>query len=118
MVPRDHVPAAVTELTGSTTDAAKEPLWPDLQGALMTRFEPEVRDLIELVPDRRVVFSYGYDDPAVLEVYQVFTDFVKKLEKAVGFGLELRDDPLLRPDEFKLVVKAAGRDVTSKYAVA
>jgi ribonuclease G len=46
------------------------------------------------------------------------SDFVKKLEKAVGFGLELRDDPLLRPDEFKLVVKAAGRDVTSKYAVA
>ena len=27
-------------------------------------------------------------------------------------------DPLLRPDDFKLVVKAAGRDVTSKYAVA
>jgi len=45
-------------------------------------------------------------------------DFLKKLEKAVSFGLELRDDPLLRPDEFKLVVKAAGRDVTSKYAVA
>jgi ribonuclease G len=45
-------------------------------------------------------------------------DFLKKLEKSVSFGLELRDDPLLRPDEFKLVVKAAGRDVTSKYAVA
>jgi len=46
------------------------------------------------------------------------SDFFRKLEKAVGFGLELRDDPLLKPDEFKLVVKAAGRDVTSKYAVA
>jgi hypothetical protein len=30
----------------------------------------------------------------------------------------MRDDPLLRPDEFKLVVKAAGRDVTQQYAVA
>src|SRR3954466_13228441 len=30
-------------------------------------------------------------------------DFVKKLEKTAGFGLDLRDDPLLRPDEFKLV---------------
>jgi hypothetical protein len=30
---------------------------------------------------------------------------------SVGFTLELRDDPLLKPDEFKLVVKAAGRDV-------
>ena len=28
------------------------------------------------------------------------------------------DDPLLRPDEFKLVVKGAGRDVTQQYAVA
>ena len=45
-------------------------------------------------------------------------DLVKKLEKAVGFGLEMRDDPLLKPDEFKLVVKSAGRDVTQQYAVA
>src|SRR4051812_7005912 len=45
-------------------------------------------------------------------------DLLKKLEKAVGFGLELRDDPLLKPDEFKLVVKSAGRDVTGQYAVA
>jgi ribonuclease G len=45
-------------------------------------------------------------------------DLVKKLEKAVGFSIELRDDPLLRPDEFKLVVKSAGRDVTQQYAVA
>jgi ribonuclease G len=45
-------------------------------------------------------------------------DLMKKLEKAVGFSLELRDDPLLKPDEFKLVVKSAGRDVTQQYAVA
>jgi ribonuclease G len=45
-------------------------------------------------------------------------DLLKKLEKAVGFTLELRDDPLLKPDEFKLVVKSAGRDVTQQYAVA
>ena len=43
---------------------------------------------------------------------------MQKLEKAVGFALELRDDPLLKPDEFKLVVKGAGRDVTQQYAVA
>jgi ribonuclease G len=45
-------------------------------------------------------------------------DLVGKLQKATGIGLEMRDDPLLRPDEFKLVVKAAGRDVTQQYAVA
>jgi ribonuclease G len=36
----------------------------------------------------------------------------------VGFSVERRDDPLLKPDEFKLVVKGAGRDITSQYAVA
>ena len=46
------------------------------------------------------------------------SDVMRKLEKAVGFPLEMRDDPLLRPDEFKLVVKSAGRDVTQQYAVA
>ncbi len=45
-------------------------------------------------------------------------DYVRKLEKAAGFSLEVRDDPLLRPDEFKLVVKGAGRDVTQQYSVA
>jgi ribonuclease G len=45
-------------------------------------------------------------------------DLLRKLEKSLGFGLELRDDPLLKPDEFKLVVKSAGRDVTQQYAVA
>jgi ribonuclease G len=46
------------------------------------------------------------------------SDLAKKLEKQVGFPLEMRDDPLLKPDEFKLVVKSAGRDVTQQYAVA
>lgn len=46
------------------------------------------------------------------------SDLMKKLEKGVGFGVEMRDDPLLRPDEFKLVVKGADRDVTQQYAVA
>ena len=45
-------------------------------------------------------------------------DLMKKLEKSVTFSVEMRDDPLLKPDEFKLVVKGAGRDITSQYAVA
>ena len=45
-------------------------------------------------------------------------DLAKQLEKAIGFPVELRDDPLLRPDEFKLVTKGQGRDVTQQYAVA
>jgi ribonuclease G len=68
----------------------------------------------------------GRKDPMVVRVHPDVAmyvlenekDLLKKLEKSVGFGLELRDDPLLKPDEFKLVVKSAGRDVTQQYAVA
>ena len=45
-------------------------------------------------------------------------EFASKLAKAAGFGVDMRDDPLLNPDEFKLLVKGAGRDVTQQYAVA
>ena len=45
-------------------------------------------------------------------------ELIQKLQKAASFSLELRDDPLLRPDEFKLVVKSQGRDVTQQYALA
>lgn len=74
---------------------------------------------------RRIVVE-GKRDPLVVKLHpdvamyvlEQERDFMKKLEKSAGFGLELRDDPLLRPDEFKLVVKSAGRDVTQQYAVA
>jgi ribonuclease G len=74
----------------------------------------------------RKVGIEGRKDPLVIRIHPDVAmyvlenekDLVKKLEKAVGFGLELRDDPLLKPDEFKLVVKSAGRDVTQQYAVA
>jgi ribonuclease G len=74
----------------------------------------------------RKVGLEGKKDPIVVRLHPDVAmyvlenekDLVKKLEKAVGFALELRDDPLLKPDEFKLVVKSAGRDVTQQYAVA
>ena len=74
----------------------------------------------------RKVGLEGRKDPMLIRIHPDVAmyvlenekDLVKKLEKAVGFTLELRDDPLLRPDEFKLVVKSAGRDVTQQYAVA
>lgn len=74
----------------------------------------------------RKVGLEGKKDPIVVRVHPDVAmyvlenekDLLKKLEKSVGFSLELRDDPLLKPDEFKLVVKSAGRDVTQQYAVA
>ncbi|HEV8149435.1 MAG TPA: ribonuclease E/G, partial [Gemmatimonadales bacterium] len=38
--------------------------------------------------------------------------------KATGVELEIRDDPMMHLDEFRLMSRPAGRDVTEQYAVA
>ena len=69
----------------------------------------------------------GKKDPLVVKLHPDVAMYVLRegegpaqeaREGASASALEMRDDPLLRPDEFKLVVKGAGRDVTQQYAVA
>ncbi|HTC24727.1 MAG TPA: Rne/Rng family ribonuclease [Gemmatimonadales bacterium] len=43
---------------------------------------------------------------------------LQQLQKTTGIDLELRDDPMMRLDEFRLMSRPAGRDVTEHYAVA
>ena len=45
-------------------------------------------------------------------------NFLRQLEKQTGLVLEVRDDPMMRLDEFRMMAKPAGRDVTEQYAVA
>jgi ribonuclease G len=45
-------------------------------------------------------------------------NFLKNLEKQTGIDLEVRDDPMMKLDEFKLMSQPAGRDVTEHYLVA
>ncbi|MFL5575212.1 MAG: ribonuclease E/G [Gemmatimonadaceae bacterium] len=83
---------------------------------VVRRMERSIKRMaVEGKRDNLVVKLHPDTAMYVLEQEQ---DLMRKLEKGVGFTLELRDDPLLRPDEFKLVVKGAGRDVTQQYAVA
>ncbi|HEU4648370.1 MAG TPA: Rne/Rng family ribonuclease [Gemmatimonadales bacterium] len=44
--------------------------------------------------------------------------FLQTLTRLTGIDLELRDDPMMRLDEFRLMSRPAGRDVTELYAVA
>ena len=82
----------------------------------MRRFERSVRRMA----------SDGKKDSLIVKVHPEVAlyvlehehDLIHKLEKSVGFSLDVRDDPLLKPDEFKLVVKGAERDVTQQYALA
>ena len=43
---------------------------------------------------------------------------LQSLTKTTGVDIELRDDPMMRLDEFRLMSRPAGRDVTDLYAVA
>src|SRR2546422_8275575 len=45
-------------------------------------------------------------------------NFLRQLEKQTGLELEVRDDPMMRLDEFRMMAKPAGGDVTEQYAVA
>jgi ribonuclease G len=83
---------------------------------IVRRIERAVRRMA--VEGKRDSLLVKLHPEVALHVLEEEKDFLKKLEKAAGFPLELRDDPMLRPDEFKLVVKGAGRDVTQQYAVA
>jgi len=43
---------------------------------------------------------------------------LQSLGKSTGLELEIRDDPMMHLDEFRLMSRPAGRDVTELYAVA
>ncbi|MBA3345915.1 MAG: Rne/Rng family ribonuclease [Gemmatimonadales bacterium] len=43
---------------------------------------------------------------------------LQTISKLTAIDLELRDDPMMRLDEFRLMSRPAGRDVTELYAVA
>ena len=45
-------------------------------------------------------------------------NFLRQLAKQTGLELEVRDDPMMRLDEFRMMAQPAGRDVTEQYAVA
>lgn len=83
---------------------------------VVRRSERAVRRLAS--EGRRDGIIVKFHPDTAMYVLEEEKELMKKLEKSVGFTVEMRDDPLLKPDEFKLVVKGAGRDITSQYAVA
>jgi ribonuclease G len=83
---------------------------------IVRRMERSVRRMV--VEGRRDNLLVKLHPDVAMYVLEQERELVQKLQKAASFSLELRDDPLLKPDEFKLVVKGQGRDVTQQYAVA
>jgi ribonuclease G len=83
---------------------------------IVRRVERSVKRMV--VEGRRDNLVVKLHPDVAMYVLEQERDLVKKLENLAPFGLEVRDDPLLKPDEFKLVVKGQGRDVTEQYALA
>jgi len=44
--------------------------------------------------------------------------FLRKMEKEAGIEVDIRDDPLMKVDEYRLLAAPAAQDVTTRYAVA
>ena len=53
-----------------------------------------------------------------LQIMESEPRFVRDLANRTRLQLDLRDDPLMRLDEFRLLSGRAGSDVTAKYQVA
>ncbi len=83
---------------------------------IVRRMERSVRRMV--VEGRRDNLLVKLHPDVAMYVLEQERELVQRLQKVAAFSLELRDDPLLKPDEFKLVVKGQGRDVTQQYAVA
>jgi ribonuclease G len=83
---------------------------------IIRRMERSVRRMV--VEGRKENLLVKLHPDVAMYVLEQERDLVAKLQKVATFSLELRDDPLLKPDEFKLVVKGQGRDVTQQYALA
>jgi len=83
---------------------------------IIRRVERSVRRMV--VEGRKDNLLVKLHPEVAMYVLEEEKELVQKLQKSAPFSLELRDDPLLKPDEFKLVVKSQGRDVTQQYALA
>ena len=53
-----------------------------------------------------------------LYLFEEEPKLIHSIGKATGLELEIRDDPMMRVDQFRLMSRPAGRDVTDFYAVA
>jgi ribonuclease G len=80
------------------------------------RLERTLRRVAQSKDERQVTVRLHPD--VALFLLEQEPNFLKNLRKNLKLDLDIRDDPVVGLDEFRLVSKPAGRDVTEKYLVA
>jgi ribonuclease G len=68
--------------------------------------------------DREKSLSVRIHPEVALYLLEEEPKLLTSLAKSNGLELEVRDDPMMHLDEFRLMSRPAGRDVTEQYAVA
>ncbi len=112
------------DLTGELEECMSQRPCPDCGGTGRV-FTPEVvarrleRSLKRAGRERRErQMAIRLHPEVALYLLEEAPRLIHTLGKMTGLELELRDDPMMRVDEFRLMSRPAGRDVTDIYAVA
>jgi ribonuclease G len=83
---------------------------------VVRRVERAVRRVAAAREEKRLVIRLHPE--VALHVLEEEPNLLRRLESEFGVDIELRDDPLMRADEFRILAGPADVDVTSRYAVA
>ena len=83
---------------------------------VVRRIEKAVRRVAARGEERKVLIRMH---PEVsLWILDEELDFLERLQRGTELSLDMRDDPLLREDDFRILSGAAETDVTARYAAA
>jgi len=82
---------------------------------VVSRIERAVRRAAAQGAEKRL--SIRAHPQVALHILEESPDFLRRLERTYRIGLDIRDDPLMRQDEFRLLSGPADTDVTLKYAI-
>ena len=82
---------------------------------LVRRVERAIRRVA--VQQREKEVTIRVHPQVALYILESEPDFMRRLEKALRLDVDLRDDPLMKQDEFRLMAGPADADVTNKYAL-
>ncbi|HWO89006.1 MAG TPA: Rne/Rng family ribonuclease [Gemmatimonadales bacterium] len=83
---------------------------------VVRRLERSLRRAGVEARDRRM--SVRLHPEVALYLLEQEPNLLRTLSKQTGIDLEIRDDPMMKLDELKLMSQPAGRDVTENYLVA
>src|SRR5690606_8181551 len=82
---------------------------------VVRRIERAIRRVSVDGTERRIVIRVH--PQVALHILEQEPGLLKRLQKSFNLELDLRDDPLMRQDEFRLLAGPAETDVTARFAL-